>query len=134
MFVMRQSIHHLEHGVAGLVLGSVLGMRGRGLQHLLERGKERGEERGVLGVHDLDALANRRDQREAILGLVILDQLFRVRLELAAREGRKGGNGAGGPGVDFVVLGGKTLLSLQRARITAPGDPGGSARASIFLE
>ena len=35
---------------------------------------------------------------------------------------------------DFVVLGGKTWLSLQRARITAPGDPGGSARASIFLE
>ena len=94
------------------------------LQHLLERGKERGEERGVLGgVHDLDALANRRDQREAILGLVILDQLFRVRLELAAREGRRVGTERGGPGVRFRRVGRENLAVAPASAHHRTGGP-----------
>ena len=84
------------------------------------------------GVHDLDALANRRDQREAILGLVILDQLFACASNWLRARGEGWERSGADRASDFVVLGGKTLLSSPASAHHRTGDPGGSARASIF--
>ena len=99
MFVMRQSIHHLEHGVAGLVLGSVLEMRGRGLQHLLERGRNAARNAGYSAVFTI-SMPSRTVVTSArrSLGLSFSISFFACASNWLRARGEACGNGAGRTG------------------------------------